>query len=321
MATNLTQIVTLLNDGEFHDGPSIGQHLNISRTAVWKVIKKLQKYRVPIQAIKGKGYILQHPLLLLDKEKMEKGIKAKSVHIDLFEQIDSTNDHLKTIHNPSQVNICIAETQTKGKGRFQRPWHSPFGQNIYLSLKYSFNKDISELAGLSLVCGIAVCNSIEETCQLPHPILVKWPNDIICDDKKLAGILIEIEAETHGVCSVIIGIGLNTNMQKDDDKKINQGWTSIKNLTHTYQDRNLLCAVLINQLMDSLICFEKTGFSGFLRHWQKRDYLLNKPIRLKSGEREFLGTGLGVNEQGHLIIKLSDNSQKVFSSGDSTLLK
>ena len=260
-------------------------------------------------------------IILLSERKIKSAVKTKSLQFDLFKQIGSTNEYLKSIKNSNKLHICAAEMQTHGKGRFQRRWHSPFGQNIYLSLKYVFNKNISALAGLSLVCGIAVCNAIEAVCQLPQDILIKWPNDIICDDKKLAGILIEIEVEARELYSVIIGIGLNTNMEANNHKKINQHYTSIKKLTGIYQDRNQLCSALINQLIDVLSSFEAEGFNPFLTFWKKRDYLFEKPVRLKSGHREFYGKGAGINEQGCLLLQLSDGSQRVFFSGDTTLLK
>lgn len=261
-------------------------------------------------------------MFLLSKQKIKSAVKTKSIHIDLFEQISSTNEYLKSIKNSNKLNSCIAEMQTHGKGRFERKWHSPFGQNIYLSLRYLFDKDINALSGLSLVCGIAVCNAIETICQPPpQDILIKWPNDIICDDKKLAGILIEIEAETCESYSVIIGIGLNTNMEADNHKKISQRYTSIKKLTGIYQDRNQLCSALINQLIDVLFSFEKEGLNPFLTFWKKRDYLFGKLVRLKSSQQEFHGESAGINEQGHLLLRLSDSSQKVFISGNTTLLK
>ena len=260
-------------------------------------------------------------IILLSEQKIKSAVKTKSFHIDLFKQIDSTNEYLKSIKNSNKLHICTAEMQTHGRGRFQRRWYSPFGQNIYLSLKYVFKKNISALTGLSLVCGIAVCNAIETVCQLPQDILIKWPNDIICDDRKLAGILVEIEVETYELYSVIIGIGLNTNMESDNHKEINQHYTSIKKLTGIYQDRNQLCSALISQLIDILSSFEEEGFNPFLTFWKKRDYLFEKPVRLKSGRQEFHGKGAGINEQGCLLLRLSDSSQRAFFSGDTTLLK
>ena len=319
--THMTKSNLTKNDSELYDSTLIKQQLNISRATVWKVASKLKSFQISIQSVKVKGYLLQQSLFLLSAKKIKSAVKTKSIYIDLFEQIGSTNEYLKTIKNSNKLHICTTEMQTHGKGRFQRRWHSPFGQNIYLSLRYIFNKDISALAGLSLVCGMAVCNAIETVCQLPQDILMKWPNDIICDDKKLAGILIEIETETYGLCSVIVGIGLNTNMEADNNKKINQNWTSIKKLTGICQDRNRLCSAIINQLIDGLASFEQEGFHPFLTFWEKRDYLFEKSLRLKSGQQEFHGKGAGINEQGHLLLRLLDGSQRVFSSGDTTLLK
>ncbi|WP_244896911.1 biotin--[acetyl-CoA-carboxylase] ligase [Candidatus Coxiella mudrowiae] len=288
-----------------------------------EIHKKLKNYQIPIKSLKTKGYCLAQPLTLLDKQKIVSTLEIKSIPLELFKQVDSTNDYLKTASHPkshpNKLAICISEMQTKGKGRFYRPWHSPFGQNIYLSLKYSFDKDISELAGLSLVCGLVVCRTIETICHLSLPIFIKWPNDIICDNKKLAGILIEIQAETHEFCSVIIGIGLNVNMQNDADQKINKDWTSLINLTEAYYDRNKLCTALINYLIHYLETFEKHGFRFFQNPWREKDYLFNKFLSLKSNQNEFQGIGAGINEKGNLILKLTDGFQKAFSSGDATL--
>ena len=318
---NVTKIIQLLNDGQFHDGTSIGHQLNMTRSAVWKIIKKLEKYNIPIQSIKGKGYALLDPLILLDHNKIKKMLKTTPIDINIFEQIDSTNNYLASHCNDSKLKVCIAETQTHGKGRLHRQWHSPFGQNIYLSLLYPFNKDISELAGLSLVVGLSICKAIETLYSLTKPALIKWPNDIICQNKKLAGNLIEIKAEAHGFCYAIIGIGINVNMTEDPNNDINQAWTSIRQLTNQYNDRNLLCVELIDQLTAHINQFEKKGLNHFLLQWQSKDGLANKTIHLQSGRHKFQGTALGINEQGHLLMKLADGSQREFSSGDTTLLK
>ena len=138
---NLVKITKLLSDGDYHDGTSIGKELNITRSAVWKVIKKLEKYAIPLTSIKGKGYCLNSPLLLLDQKKIKSNIRDSSVQLDVLEKTYSTNDYLKQHTNTNNnIQICIAESQTQGKGRLQRRWHSPFGQNIYLSMLYPFQK-------------------------------------------------------------------------------------------------------------------------------------------------------------------------------------
>ena len=157
----LVEICNILNDLNFHDGTSIGAKLNISRTAVWKWVSKLQSYGIEITKVKGKGYLLKEPLILLDSKKIETLLKSEHFIINTVESIDSTNNYLNN-HNKSTIpHICIAEHQTRGRGRFSREWYSPFGKNIYFSMQYSIKQDISQLGGLSLAVGTIVCKAIE----------------------------------------------------------------------------------------------------------------------------------------------------------------
>ncbi len=317
---NLAKITELLSDNQYHDGTSMGKQLNISRAAVWKVIKKLEQYAIDIKSVKGKGYLLQTPLILLDDEKIKAGLHTQSIQIELLEKIDSTNDYLKSfIEKNKAIRVCIAESQTQGKGRLNRQWHSPFGKNIYLSLLYPFQKDISELSGLSLVVGLAISQAIESMISSNEKFAVKWPNDIIVNGHKIAGTLIEIQAESNGFCQVIIGIGINVNMQDANKKQIDQAWSSLLMLTEKYHDRNQLCAALINHLMDYLERFTHDGLIGFVEEWQNKDALFGKSTTISAGNTQHQGICAGINEQGHLLLKMQDETIKAFASGDATL--
>lgn len=288
MQATLIKVAEILNDNQYHDGNSIGKQLNITRAAVWKIIKKLEAYNIPIQSVKGKGYILEEPLILLDENKIKALISEKNIDIEVHEKIDSTNDYLKKSSKKNKkIRVCIAESQTQGKGRLNRQWHSPFGKNIYFSMNYPFQKDMSELSGLSLVVGLAVCSAIENSCSLSHALQVKWPNDILANQKKISGNLIEIQAESHGFCQAIIGIGINVNMQHAYHNEINQQWASVRELSQSYQDRNQLCVQLIQQLLSYLQRFCQSGLKVFLNEWQQRDYLFNKAIKLTSHQTVF----------------------------------
>src|SRR3990167_5018644 len=157
-STTFTKLVNILNDGNYHDGTTLSSRLQISRSAVWKAIQKLEKYGIPVHAMKGKGYALAEPLILLNQKTIKRGIQTANIDFTIFESIHSTNTYCvpqPRIKNKN-ISICLAETQTGGLGRLQRSWHSPFGQNIYLSCTYSFQKDVSELSGLSLVISLAI---------------------------------------------------------------------------------------------------------------------------------------------------------------------
>jgi BirA family transcriptional regulator, biotin operon repressor / biotin---[acetyl-CoA-carboxylase] ligase len=320
LTASFANIVAMLNDGHYHDGTTIGDKLKITRSAVWKAIKKLQAYAIKVDSIKGKGYALLEPLVLLNPKIIKQRIAAKKVDIEVFETIDSTNDYLRATLNGSDVKICLAEQQTQGKGRLHRQWHSPFGQNIYLSCQYSFQRDVSQLAGLSLVVSLAVAKTLE-TYGLPKSLAVKWPNDIMYDHKKLSGTLIEIQAESHGVCHAIIGIGLNVNMMQDEDNLILQDWTSLRKITASYIDRNEVCVLLIDNLINYLARFEKQGLATFINEWNDADCLKNKEISLKNGNKKIYGKAKGIDTLGNLILQASDGILQTFSSGDTTLMK
>jgi len=319
LQSNFIRLVRILSDGCYHDGNSLGKTLNMTRSAVWKAIKKLEKYQIEIKSNKGKGYALASPLQLLDPDVIKQHCQSPSIILDVFESIDSTNDYLKAINTIEKAIFCIAEEQTKGKGRLNRPWVSPFGKNIYFSCRYPFNKDVSALAGLSLVVGLAVVKTLQ-SYGISDKLQVKWPNDVYYDYKKLSGILLEIQAESHDCMShAIIGVGINVNLL--DDKAITQSWTSMhKILGHTV-DRNLLCARLINYLLPYLKWFDEQGLAPFLAEWMESDCLLHKEITLKSVRNEITGIVRGVNAVGHLLVELADGRVCAFSSGEVTIVK
>jgi BirA family biotin operon repressor/biotin-[acetyl-CoA-carboxylase] ligase len=315
---NLIELVNILNDGEYHDGNTIGERLQLTRSAVWKAIKKLQNYGIKIDSVKGKGYLLQESLMLIDSTVIQSRIE-RDLEVIVFETIDSTNHYLKQFKNSKHPKICIAEQQTAGKGRFNREWHSPFGKNIYLSCLYPFEKDISELAGLSLLTSLSVVRTLIEM-GVKNKLAVKWSNDIVFEGKKLAGNLIDVQAETHAGCQAIIGIGLNVNMLEDDGK-ITQHWTSVNHMLNEYIDRNLLCSSLINNLMKYLSKFELHGFEVFMDEWDTVDYLKDKDISLNIFNEQFVGKVMGINSQGYLLLQLPNGNVRVCSSGEASLVR
>ncbi len=319
---NFIKIVDLLSDEQFHDGTSIGEKLNITRAAVWKAIKKLEQYDIELESIKGKGYRLTTPLSLLSEKKINAELKRKKYQIMVLEKVDSTNKHLiQYLGQSNQVVVCLAEKQESGKGRFSRHWYSPFGQNIYLSMLYSFKHDVSQFSGLSMIAALACCKAIETCCPLPFSLNIKWPNDIFYQGEKIAGILVELQAESHGFCHVIIGVGVNVNMEKTIGKPINHSWTSLSKILNEHLNRNQLAATLINTMDEYITHFSEVSFSHFMAEWRQRDLLLNKIIKVKTGQSQLQGTAMGINEQGYLQLKTQNNETKFISSGDTTILK
>lgn len=325
----LKKLVKILSDGAYHSGSALGLSLHISRSAIWKLINQLHSYNIPIQATKAKGYCMEQPLSLLDSRGIKKHINCKENRekcaIEVYSSITSTNDHFKTkalANTNHQLHVCLAEQQTTGKGRLGRSWYSPFGVNIYLSCCKVYHKDISELGGLSLVIGLAIVKALGE-CGVKDKIKVKWPNDIYYDNKKLAGILMEVVAETHGTSKIIIGVGLNTNMTEDNlqIKPIDKTWTSLITILKQYQDRNKIVGIVLNEIMHYLDKFEQSGLPAFLPEWRQFDFLYQQQVTLVNANKTITGIVLGINDQGHLLVEKNDGNIQAYASGDTTIQK
>lgn len=323
LSQNLVGLINFLSDEACHDGTSIGNHLNISRAAVWKLVKKLTQYGVPLVSTKGKGYQLQSPLILLDSQVIRSRIRHKSVELIVLEKTASTNDCLKQLaQNNTSILACLSEYQSAGKGRLERHWHSPFAKNIYLSVLCPFEKDISELSGLGLVSSLAICHAIEAATDLgKNQLSVKWPNDILFNGEKLGGVLIEIQAESNGFCQVIIGMGLNVNMRKAFKRDVNQPWTSLANMLGTYINRHHLAVEIIDTLIDYLERFSAKGLAAFKQEWKRRDALLGTKISVISRQRTRTGMYQGINNQGHLKLSVGGNEVMMLSAGDTSIVK
>lgn len=316
LSTTTLGLLNILNDGQRHAGTEIAATLGVSRMAIWKVIQRLKSYNIGIKS-EHLGYRLESPLLLLEKSKVQKSI-PKNVTLDIFESLPSTNDYLKNLTSASSPHICLAEHQTNGRGRLGRSWSSPFGRNIYCSISYVFNKDISEMAGLSLVVGILTAKALEVVDQRFKPRL-KWPNDIFMDGKKVGGILIDLMAEANGTCKAILGIGLNVNM-KDVLLKDVENWTCLEEVIGKKLDRNEVAGEMINSLLKGMETFAHQGLAAFLPDWKRLDLLDNQKVTLTSGPDVYTGFAKGISPQGYLTLELPQGL-KQFSYGDTHLFK
>ncbi|NCX94551.1 MAG: biotin--[acetyl-CoA-carboxylase] ligase [Gammaproteobacteria bacterium] len=217
------------------------------------------------------------------------------------------------------MHICLAESQSAGKGRLGRSWHSPFGLNFYGSIGFSWAADIQALQGLSLAVSVSILRALT-SLQIPE-IGLKWPNDIVYKGQKLSGILIEVQAEMNGKLHVIIGIGLNINaLPESGIDAITQPWTSLRQITGKSFDRNHVTCTLINQLLQDLHLFKQEGCASFMKDWKIYDVLKGKTLSLIQGDRVLRGVADGVDATGQLRLK-TDQGLELFSSGDASIVK
>jgi BirA family transcriptional regulator, biotin operon repressor / biotin---[acetyl-CoA-carboxylase] ligase len=314
---NLFKVVCALSNEKYMNGAEMARHLGISRTAIWKIIRVLINYGIDIISDNKLGYKINQKLILLDRDAIGKEIDYNPTNLDIFESINSTNEFLKnTQHQDYQNHICLAEHQSGGNARLNRSWDSPFGQNLYLSIKYHFKKDISAISGLSLIAGLSVIRALSQL-NISNKFKIKWPNDIYYEDKKIAGILTEVVGESYGGCMAIIGIGLNVNMTKLSNENV-INWTSLKKITGEYFDRNKICISLINNIIKDIEKFNIMGLEYFLNDWNECDYLADKKITVKNGEKSIEGEYKGIDAQGNLLLKV-DGTITTLYSGDTSI--
>jgi len=321
--SSLDGILNRLSDGQFHSGEILASELNVTRAAVWKQLKKLESMGLRVDAVRGKGYRLQQPLELLNADSililLPSSVKSVMSDLVVHTAIDSTNRYLlqQGSVDSRSGQICLAERQTRGRGRRGRQWVSPFGSNIYLSLLWHFEKGPAHLAGLSLALGVAVIRVL--SAYVTEGMGLKWPNDIYIKEKKLGGILVEISGETHGPCTLVAGVGLNILMNDSSGAIIDQPWISLQDVINDKTiSRNAIAAELIEQMLLVLQSYPEQGFSRYKQEWQKWDIMQNKPVFIVSIDGEKPGVAKGVDDEGNFLLQ-TENGIEIIHSGEVSL--
>ncbi len=313
-----TGVLQALRDGHFHSGAKLGDQLGVSRAAVWKAVQKLQSdWQLKIDAVSGRGYRLAEDIKLLDPDRIKtaSGLGSRLTNLEVLLSVDSTNRYLlqQAAAGASGGTVVLAEHQTAGRGRRGRRWESPFGRNIYLSLLWEFDVAVSRLAGLSLAMAIGVVRALEKSGV--EGLGLKWPNDVWWQNRKLAGILLEMRGEVSGPWQVAIGIGLNANMPA---AVIDSSWVDVQTIQGTGVDRDVLSGLLLAELFAILDQFQSEGLTPLLPEWRTRDVSRNRAIALHFPDRVLHGVARGVNGEGALLLE-ADGIVKPWHAGEVSL--
>ena len=307
-------LIAILADGEFHSGEQLGEQLGMSRAAINKHIQTLRDWGVDVFTVPGKGYSLPDPIQLLNEELIKSQIDTGSVAV--LPVIDSTNQYLlDRIETLQSGDACIAEYQQAGRGRRGRQWFSPFGANLYLSMFWRLEQGPAAAVGLSLVIGIVMAEVLRELGA--KDVRVKWPNDLYLNDRKLAGILVELTGKTGDAAQIVIGAGINLAMRNVATDVINQSWINLQEAGINI-DRNALAIRIIKELRKALQLFEDEGLVPFLPRWESLDNFIHRQVKLIIGDREIYGICRGINEQGGLLLE-QDGVIKPWVGGEISL--
>lgn len=316
-------IAKALADGDFHSGEALGKQLGITRAAVANHIKALSNLGLDIYSVTGRGYKLAKNIDLLDSNKINAFFNSR-YSLETYTIIDSTNDFLmqriRAEGKLQDAHTVVAECQTSGRGRRGRKWQSPFGSHVYLSQYRIIEDGLSAAAGLSLAVGIAVKRVCEKFVDTE--IMLKWPNDILSDGKKLAGVLIEAEGQSDGQCHLVIGIGINFDMPKKSAAEIDQAWIDLKTLAGDRIDRNHFVACLIEELDDIVREYKDNRLDNLAKEWNLSNAFKASDVEISSNTSIKFGKCIGIDTTGALLIEGQESGkvEKIFG-GEVSLRK
>jgi BirA family biotin operon repressor/biotin-[acetyl-CoA-carboxylase] ligase len=258
-------------------------------------------------------------------ESIRKLLKTEAIGktIYLFEEVGSTNDIAFELgrNGASHGTIVIADSQTKGRGRLGRKWISPPCLNLYISVIFRPAIQAKDAPLLTLITSIALTETMKNNGAEAS---IKWPNDILIDGKKAAGVLTEMEPRGEKVDFVVVGIGVNLNMTKEvmrrDWGEIAESATSVRVAIGHEVGRSKFTAELINELEIWSEKFVKDGRNKIIREWTRRWGAINRRVRVTFDQNAIEGIALGLDENGYLVIKRDDGTNETVVAGDLILL-
>ena len=295
----------------------MSSHLGVSRTVVWKGIKQLRGFGLAIDARHGKGYRLQDKIDLLDETEIfnELGQSATGCRLDILSATESTNKCLTDRFGQPDLHqrIVLAEGQHAGKGRRGRSWVSPFARGLYLSLGWHFAMAPASLNALSLASGVAVVRALNGLDMTG--IFLKWPNDLICAEKKIGGILLEARSETAASCDVVIGIGINIRLSEETKSNLDQPVTDLASHNPQLPARSRLAGKVIAEQLSMLTRVAAGRMDEYVAEWRGLDYLSGRQVEMQAPGLALQGRVRGVDDNGLLLLETCDGARK-FSSGE-----
>jgi BirA family transcriptional regulator, biotin operon repressor / biotin---[acetyl-CoA-carboxylase] ligase len=320
----IARVFAELSDGQFHSGEDLAQALGVSRSAVWKAVKSLRDLGATLHAVRNRGYRLAKsseplaPERILEKLSEAVGKQVRSLEVAWT--VGSTNTELLSRANPpnGSSEVLLAEYQTAGRGRRGRAWLAPPGGAICLSLSWTFRDVPADLGALGLVIGVCELRALHELGVTGAKL--KWPNDVLVDERKLGGILLELRAESGGPACVVIGIGLNVALGAPLLAKIAETGIAATDLVTAgllEPSRNAVAGALVDSCVRGLLEFERDGLRPFVENWRDADALQGKMVDVRGAVGEVTrGLARGVDLHGALLVETADEGLKKFVSGD-----
>jgi BirA family biotin operon repressor/biotin-[acetyl-CoA-carboxylase] ligase len=312
------ELLGLLDDRRFQSGAELGRRLGVSRAAVQQHISALRSARVPIVIAPRLGYRLDSGVSLLDPERISVNLSVDVVKaitsLEVLTQVDSTNNYLLFNERKIHGAVALAEDQHGGRGRREKRWCATPYRNLMLSVGWMFSEWPAAVTALGLVTALAVTRALASSGV--KGLGLKWPNDLMYQDKKLGGILVDLAGEASGNCRAVIGIGINIKIDAADAVEIQQPWIDLAAFVASPIDRNRLAASVITEVIHSLEQFPRRGFVADAKEWRRRHILQDRQVEIVSEQQTLLATVEGVDSDGALIVCDSSGDTHRFFHGE-----
>jgi len=306
-----------LNSDKYVSGEALSAKFGVSRQAIWKHINALRKDGYKIASSTNLGYKLEDVPDVITKENILNGLRTKTLGRTIYclKETESTNTVAKELarQGASHGTIVVAEKQSKGRGRLGRKWASPDG-GIWFSILLRPALHPTECPGLTLLSGLAIARSIRKSLELPA--VIKWPNDILVKQRKVCGILTEMSAEMDRVHYVVIGIGINANV---DMKELPEDIRNIATSLKAEAVREISRTELIRTMLEELeIILDSTG--GILRNAlhdiKELSCTIGTMVKVNTGQTQIEGMALDITESGALLLQTNDGNIQQIIAGD-----
>jgi BirA family transcriptional regulator, biotin operon repressor / biotin---[acetyl-CoA-carboxylase] ligase len=317
-------LLRALADGRVHSGEELARAFRVTRAAVWKSIPKLADWGLEVHAVPGVGYRLARPVDLLDSAALRAALSPSAAErvtrLDVFTEIDSTNRHLFRLPAPhvGELAVCIAEFQSAGRGRRGRRWTAPLGGGLCLSAAWQFEGTPADLSALTLAVGVVARRALAAVAGVD--VALKWPNDLVLDERKLGGVLLELKGEVQGACHVVAGIGVNVALPPESLRTLSdwpQGAIDLATATGGAPPaRPALAARLIDGLAGLFAGYAAAGFAPYRADWRAADFLKGRSVTLDDVAGKLSGTALGIEADGALVIETATGARRRVLSGD-----
>jgi BirA family biotin operon repressor/biotin-[acetyl-CoA-carboxylase] ligase len=315
-------VCRLLSDGQFHSGTALAHTCGVSRNAIWKAVAGLRALGLNVHAVANRGYRIPNASEMLDAAHIQKLLPPEAAAClrdgQCVWRTSSTNlDLLQRAPGPvGSFDFLTAECQVQGRGRRARTWFAPPCGAICWSMTWNFAVLPPDASALSLAVGVCVLRALKQVGVAGASL--KWPNDVLVNGEKLAGILIELRAEAGGPAYVVVGVGINVVLGDAVHRQIEASGNRAADLLALgiqRADRNAIVAALISHTVAGLERYERDGFSSFAPEWRDADALVGKAVVVTFDSGSVTGHARGIDLDGALCLQTRDGLQR-FMTGD-----